>query len=111
LNKAGVWLAVAMVAAPGTVTVRAQTSETELVRKAKSKVAPTFPDLARKMGISGVVKVQVTVAPNGTVAEAKLVGGHPLLATAALDAVKKWRFEAAATGSTGVVEFKFEPRQ
>jgi len=72
---------------------------------------PVYPDLARKMNITGVVKVQVVVAPNGTVKDAKVVGGHPVLANAALEAVKKWRFEPAAVESTGVVDFKFEPHQ
>jgi outer membrane biosynthesis protein TonB len=39
------------------------------------------------------------------------VGGHPVLAAAAVEAVKKWRFEPAAAESSGVVEFKFEPHQ
>ncbi len=70
-----------------------------------------YPDLARKMNITGTVKIQVVVAPNGTVKDAKVVGGHPVLAGAALDAVRKWRFEPAAVESSGVVEFKFEPHQ
>jgi TonB family protein len=62
------------------------------------------------MNIAGTVKIEVTVAPNGTVKEARIVGGHPVLANSALDAAKKWRFEPAPTESTGVIEFKFEPR-
>lgn len=80
-------------------------------RKAKSKVQPTYPELARRMKISGIVKVQVTVAPNGTVKDAKLVGGHPVLATAVLDAVKKWRFEAAPQESTENLQFRFDPQE
>jgi TonB family protein len=57
------------------------------------------------------VKVQVVVAPNGSVKEAKVVGGHPLLVNAALDAVRKWRFETAAGESSGIVNFKFEPHR
>ena len=91
--------------------VGAQTSQSEeIVRRAKSKVQPFYPDLARKMNITGTVKIEVTVSPNGTVKEARIVGGHPLLANAALDAAKKWRFEPAANESTGVIDFKFEPR-
>ncbi len=82
----------------------------EIVRRAKNKVQPFYPDLARKMNITGVVKIEVTVLPNGNVKEARIVGGHPVLATAALDAAKKWRFEPAAAESSGVIEFKFEPR-
>ena len=82
----------------------------EIGRRAKSKVQPSYPDLARKMNITGVVKIEVTVLPNGNVKEARIVGGHPVLATAALDAAKKWRFEPASAESSGVIEFKFEPR-
>jgi TonB family protein len=81
------------------------------VRRAKSKVQAVYPDLARKMNITGTVKVQVVVSPNGTVKDAKVIGGHPVLASAALDAVKKWRFEPSTVESTGVVDFKFEARQ
>ena len=83
----------------------------ELTRKVKSKVQPTYPAIARRMSITGTVKVQVVVAANGTVKTTKLVGGHPLLANAAIDAVKKWRFEAASEETTGVVEFKFDSQQ
>ena len=106
----GVWLAVmAIVAGTGIAGLQGQDVQGELVRRAKSKVAPQYPELARKMNITGIVKVEVVVAPNGSVKDAKVVGGHPLLATAALDAVRKWRFEPAAMESSGVVDFKFEP--
>lgn len=84
-------------------------AEDELTRKVKSKVSPVYPELARRMSISGVVKVQVVVAPNGSVKSTKVVGGHPLLVNAATDAIKKWRFEAASEETTGIVEFKFDP--
>ena len=89
----------------------AQTQQDELTRKVKIKIAPTYPDVARRMSISGVVKIAVVVAPNGTLKSSKVVGGHPLLVSAALDALKKWRFEAAPEESSGLVEFKFEPQQ
>jgi TonB family protein len=82
----------------------------EITRRAKSKVQPNYPDLARRMSITGTVKVEVVVGTNGIVKEAKIVGGHPVLAGAALDAAKKWRFEPAANESSGVIEFKFDPQ-
>lgn len=98
----------------GTVVVRhagAQAPQNDdLVRRAKNRVQPAYPELASKMHIAGTVKIEVTVAPNGTVKEARIVGGHPVLASAALDAAKKWRFEPAQTESTGIIDFKFEPR-
>jgi TonB family protein len=81
----------------------------EISRKVKTRVSPAYPELARRLSISGVVKVQVVVAPNGSVKSTKIVGGHPLLVNAAVEAVKKWRFEAASEETTGVVEFKFDP--
>jgi TonB family protein len=83
-------------------------SQNEIVRRAKTRVPPIYPDLARKMNLTGTVKIAVVIAPNGTVKEAKIVGGHPLLAGAALDAVKKWRFEPASVETSGVVDVKFD---
>lgn len=91
--------------------LRAQDHENDLTRQARSKVQPMYPELARKMKISGMVKLAVVVAPNGTVKEAKVLGGHPVLAAAALEAVQKWRFAPAAAESTGTVDFKFEAHQ
>ena len=86
-------------------TVHAQESE----RKVKSKVQPEYPDIARKMGLSGTVKLQIVVAPNGNVKDTKVIGGHPILVNAAVEAVKKWRYESASEETTKMVEFKFDP--
>ena len=83
----------------------------EFNRKVKSKVTPSYPELARRLNITGVVKVQVTVSANGSVKDAKVMGGHPVLVNAAMDAVKKWRFETASQETTGMVEFHFDPTQ
>lgn len=95
----------------GLISVKAQqTQSEELIRRAKTRVQPLYPELARKMNIAGTVKIEVVVDPNGTVKDARVVGGHPVLAGSALDAAKKWRFEPASTESSGIIEFKFEPR-
>ncbi len=80
-------------------------------RKIKSKVAPTYPEIARRMAIAGKVKLSVVIAANGTVKDAKVIGGHPILVNAAMDAVKKWKYEPAATETSGTVEFTFQPEQ
>jgi len=52
--------------------VRAQQTQNEdLVRRAKTKVQPFYPELARKMNITGTVKIEVVVAPNGSVKDAR----------------------------------------
>jgi len=95
----------------GVIQVGAQQAQSdEIIHRAKNKVQPEYPALARKMNLSGTVKIEVVVAPNGTVKDARIVGGHPVLASAALDAAKKWRFEPASAEASGVIDFKFEPR-
>ncbi len=95
----------------GPIRLGAQQVQSEdISRRAKSKVQPLYPELARKMNIAGTVKIEVVVSPNGTVKDARVVGGHPVLAGAALDAAKKWRFEPSTGESSGVIDFKFEPR-
>ena len=78
-------------------------------RKVKIKIAPLYPEIARRMGLTGTVKILVVVSANGTVKETKVLGGHPILVNAAIEAVKKWKFEAASSESTGTLEFRFDP--
>ena len=82
-----------------------------LTRKAKTKVAPLYPDMARRLNISGTVRFAVVVAPNGNLKSTKVLGGHPVLVNAAMDALRKWKFESAADESSGIIEFKFQPME
>jgi TonB family protein len=82
----------------------------ELTRKTKTKVAPTYPELARRMNITGTVKFLIVVSPSGNVKDTKVVGGNPLLVNAAIDALKKWKFEAGEGESSGTVSFRFQPQ-
>jgi TonB family protein len=86
-------------------------AQAELSRKVKTRVAPTYPELARRMNIRGVVRLVVVVSPNGSLKDTKVIGGNPILVTAAQDAVKKWKFEPAQEESVGTVEFRFQPSQ
>lgn len=80
-----------------------------LTRPVKSRVAPVYPDMARRMRITGTVRMVVVVSRSGRIKTIKLVGGHPILVSAAMDALKKWKFEPASDESAGLVEFKFQP--
>lgn len=80
-----------------------------LQRKVKSRVPPEYPEIARKMSLTGIVRLQVVISANGNVKDTKVIGGHPILAAAAADAVKKWKFDSASAESTETVEFKFDP--
>lgn len=76
-------------------------------RKVKTKVTPEYPELAKRMSVSGTVKVSCTVAPSGSVTSVKVIGGHPLLVTAAVDAAKRTKFEAGPDTTTEEIDFKF----
>jgi len=76
-------------------------------RKIKSKVAPQYPELAKKMNVSGAVKLEVIIGANGQVKSVKALGGHPLLIDAAENAVRQWRFESGPEG-TEVIEVRFD---
>jgi len=109
LRKTGLLLAAIAVALGLSVAgLQGQEAQGEMARRAKNKVPAVYPELAKKMNLTGTVKVEVVVSANGTVKDAKVVGGHPVLANAALEAVKKWRFEPASSETSGVVDFKFE---
>ena len=77
-------------------------------RKVASRVAPVYPELAKKMHIRGVVRVEAIVRPNGNVKSTRILGGNPVLVEAAQDAVSKWKFEPAQNETTEVVQLSFE---
>jgi TonB family protein len=89
-------------------SVFAQSGSTdESKRKVKSRTAPIYPELAKRMNVSGKVKIEVVITPDGHVKSTRVVGGHPLLVQACQDAVKEWKFISAPEESTQVVEFEF----
>jgi len=100
LQAAALILGLASVAA----TVRAEEN-----RKAVVTPKPDYPDMARKLSLHGIAKIQVIIAANGHVVDAKVVGGHPILANAALFAARNWKFEAGSTETTEILEFRFDP--
>ena len=85
----------------------AQEVQGDLIKRVKTRFEPTYPELARRMGVKGSVKLLVTVAPNGKVKTTKVVGGHPVLVGASEDAIRRWKFAPAAEEVTGIVEFTF----
>jgi len=76
-------------------------------RAIKSRVAPVYPEIAKRLRIAGPVHLEVTVDPEGKVTGVKAVSGSQVLSPAAEDAVRKWRFVPAAATSTVYVEVTF----
>jgi TonB family protein len=84
---------------------RAQTADDSV--KPLKRVVPEYPAVLSRMGLGGVVRLQVNVAPDGTVQEIEVKGGGAILAEAAIKAVKQWKFPSSAQKKTidVVVEF------
>lgn len=63
-------------------------SEGNLMRK----VQPVYPPLARAARIQGEVVLQAVISKEGAIENLQVVTGHPMLAGAAIDAVRQWRY-------------------
>jgi TonB family protein len=61
--------------------------------KLLKRVQPGYPEVARSARISGVVRLHVIIAKDGTVTQVQVVSGHPMLIQAAIDAVLQWVYE------------------
>jgi protein TonB len=57
------------------------------------RVQPLYPATARAMHLSGTVTMVAHINKSGTVGEVEIVKGHPLLNAAAVDAVRRWKYE------------------
>lgn len=77
-------------------------------RASVKKVAPTYPPLARQMHIIGIIRVVATIGPNGAVVSAESTSGNKLLANAAIEAVKQWKFVPGPEQSTVTVNVEFQ---
>jgi protein TonB len=77
-------------------------------RKVKTAVKPDYPPVARQMRVTGTVRLEATVAPDGKVRDTKVIGGSPLLVQEAVTAVKKWKYEEASKETVETVEVVFQ---
>jgi TonB family protein len=78
-------------------------------RKYVAHPTPPYPALARTMNISGVVRLEATVAPNGSVKSIDVKGGSPLLAQSAEFTVRQWKWEKLDHATTEQLEINFKP--
>ncbi|HYW38812.1 MAG TPA: energy transducer TonB [Terriglobales bacterium] len=83
--------------------------QSETQRKIVNRVVPLYPELAKKMQMAGTVRVEVIVAPNGKVKFTQVLGGNPVLAKAAVDAIEKWKWGPAPQDTKELIELNFHP--
>jgi protein TonB len=82
-------VAVPKIATPQRVRVSGGVSQGLLIRK----VPPAYPPLARQARIQGVVVLQAQISKEGNIENLQLISGHPMLAPAAIEAVKQWKYK------------------
>jgi TonB family protein len=78
-------------------------------RKTVYRVEPEYPEDLKRIGVGGYVRVDATISPSGTVEDATIAGGNPILAEAALKAVKKWKYVAQDSQTKARLIFHFSP--
>jgi TonB family protein len=78
-------------------------------RKLVTRVEPDYPPVLRMRQIGGTVRIQITITPKGTVENARVLGGNPILGESAVAAVKKWKYASAETATTTTVSLEFNP--
>jgi periplasmic protein TonB len=71
------------------IRVGGNVQQAKLVRQPK----PAYPPLAKQARIQGVVHLQAIISKDGTIQKLEVIGGHPLLVPAALEAVKQWVYQ------------------
>jgi len=82
-------VAVPKIATPTRIRVSSGVQSGLLVRK----VQPNYPPLARQARIQGTVVLQAQISKDGSIINLQLISGHPMLAPAAIEAVKQWKYK------------------
>jgi len=81
--------------------------ESSSKRKLLNHEAPPYPTLARNVALEGVVKADVVVSPDGSVISVRVLSGHPVLAQAAMNTIRQWKWEAASSETHELVMVRF----
>ncbi len=109
--KKVVWLGIVALAAGVAVPQAAGARETEVARKITKRVEPLYPLIAKQARLSGTVRLAFVVTPDGAVKNVRTLGGNPVLATAAEEAIKQWKYEASKKESTESIAIRFVETQ
>ncbi len=77
------------------------------VRRLVQHVEPVYPEIAERNKLEGAVVLRIVIEADGHVSDVRLASGNAVLVKAAMDAVKVWRYTAAAEASVGFVQINF----
>jgi len=90
---------------PASLAQKAEKSDRKILVSAK----PDYPDILKRAQVGGVVRLKVTVLPNGTVSNIEILGGNPILAENGAAAVKKWKYTPSPIETVETVSLSFSP--
>jgi TonB family protein len=88
----------------GVANLQAQES-----RKALSNPVPVYPEVAKRMRLTGTVKVQIVIGADGRIKEKNFIGGHPVLVSSVEETLKDWKYAPARGETTTQLQFNFHP--
>lgn len=111
VNRVLKFTLVALAAAILLLPASSMAQDSTVKRKVSHRVVPDYPPVARQMSITGKVKIEAVVEPDGHVKSTRAVGGSPLLVESAEKALKNWKFEPGPKETTEIIEFDFAGQQ
>ena len=79
----------------------------DLQPKVLKKVVPAYPDILKKMNVSGTVRVEVTINPDGSVKDVENRGGNAIFVDSVAAAVHNWKYAPADHQRTTEVSVTF----
>ncbi|MBV9183659.1 MAG: energy transducer TonB [Acidobacteria bacterium] len=88
----------------------AQSVESSDARKVVKRLTPKYPEAARLLQLSGTVRLEALVNPNGEVKTVRVKGGNPVFVQSAQDAVREWKWQKGERETTELIEFTFSPQ-
>jgi TonB family protein len=92
-----------------TLSLGVANSQAQESRKVLSNPVPVYPEVARRMRLTGTVKVQIVIGADGRIKETNVIGGHPILVNAVEETLKNWKYAPASGETTTQLDFNFHP--
>ncbi len=80
-------------------------------RRLVTRIEPDYPETLQRLQIGGTVRLALTIAPKGSVPDVHVLGGNPILAEAAIKAVKQWLYSPSRSLTTTEVSIPFDPKR
>ena len=103
-TRAALCLALALSILP--VSLSSQ-SQQENEPKVVKKVLPAYPEVLKRMGVGGVVRVKVTIGADGSVKDVEARGGNAIFADAVAGSVRNWKYAAGERQRTAEITVTF----